>query len=298
MYRVALTIFAPMLALVISVVAISPAKAAVEAYIFRGAGDFSFIAKPLTFSEGMDTLGEKFEEMGIKSTVYRWQAGDWAYRDIMRRKPEAVALAGHSMGALTAIALANRLKGKGVRVVYMGLIDIPGPAGICPSNVEVAENFYHAFPVYGRLAKGPSHQGIVRNNLIWGQIHVTMDNSKKVHNAMLTALADFRGGQSVMQAYADEENTDPNLADRVDTMLTASTGPVADKQPVIVAEPAPGAVAESAVVNSAVSTSNALMSGLTAEPAIHVAALPASAIPIPTPRPQRYDTKSGLQPIE
>jgi hypothetical protein len=202
-YRVALAIAAPVVALVVSVL-FSVNAMALEAYIFRGAGDFSFIAKGLSFSEGMDGLGQELEQAGVHSEVYRWEAGEWAYRDIMKRRPDAVILAGHSMGALTSLALANRLKGSGIRVAYMGLIDIPGPAGIAPSNVEKAENFFHAFPVYGRLTGGPGHKGIVRNNLIWGQIHVTMDNSKKIHNAILTAVADIRGEPDVMQAYAGE----------------------------------------------------------------------------------------------
>jgi Thioesterase domain len=202
-YRVALAIAAPFMALVGSVL-FSANAAALEAYIFRGAGDFTFIAKGLSFSEGMDRLGQELEQAGIHSEVYRWEAGEWAYRDIMKRRPDAVILAGHSMGALTSLALASRLKGSGIRVAYMGLIDIPGPAGIAPSNVEIADNFFHAFPVYGRLTGGPGHKGIVRNNLIWGQIHVTMDNSKKVHNAILASVADIRGEPDVMQAYSGE----------------------------------------------------------------------------------------------
>lgn len=241
MFRVALTaIVTPLAALVMSVSFCANA-AALEAYIFRGAGDLSFIAKSLTFSEGMDALGEKLEQTGIRSKVYRWEAGEWAYKDIMKRKPDAVLLAGHSMGALTALAIASRLKGTGIRVAYMALIDIPGPAGIAPSNVEVADNFFHAFPVYGRLAGGPGHKGIVRNNLIWGQIHVTMDNSKKIHNAVLTAAADTRGVPQVMQAYADPQDTaepqeSQGLIAKVGNLLTGSIrkkpDTVADEQPV------------------------------------------------------------------
>lgn len=220
MYRVALAIAAPVVALVGSVL-FSVNAVALEAYIFRGAGDFSFIAKGLSFSEGMDGLGQELEQAGIHSEVYRWEAGEWAYRDIMKRRPDAVILAGHSMGALTSLALANRLKGSGIRVAYMGLIDIPGPAGIAPSNVEIADNFFHAFPVYGRLTGGPGHKGIVRNNLIWGQIHVTMDNSKKVHNAILTAVADIRGEPDVMQAYSGESVPEQKTAGQG---LVASVG--------------------------------------------------------------------------
>ena len=49
-----------------------PAKA-VEVYLFRGAGDFSFIADRLTFSQGMDDLRDKIRDTGIHADVYRWQ---------------------------------------------------------------------------------------------------------------------------------------------------------------------------------------------------------------------------------
>ncbi|MFZ1814167.1 MAG: thioesterase domain-containing protein [Rhizobiaceae bacterium] len=205
MYRVALACVAPVAAFLSSLLIPAPAMA-IEAYIFRGAGDFSFIAKPLTFSQGMDTIGDKLKQSGIYAEVYRWEAAEWAYRDIMSRKPDAVALMGHSMGALTAIAMANRLKGSGIRVAYMGLIDIPGPVGATPSNVEVAENFYHAFPVYGLLPKPASHKGIVKNEYVFGQIHVTMDNSVHIHDSMISAiwLADSETRRANLQAFTAE----------------------------------------------------------------------------------------------
>jgi pimeloyl-ACP methyl ester carboxylesterase len=207
LYRVALRAGGASLAACIAFAA-SPAMA-IEAYIFRGAGDFSFIAKPLTFSQGMDHLADKLEASGIRSRVFRWEFAEAAYREIMSRKPSAVALMGHSMGALAAINMAARLRNSGVRVSYLGLIDIPGPVGATPSNVEWAENFYHAFPVYGMLTKGPGHNGIISNNYVFGEIHVTMDNSKTVHNAMISAIwqADAFGKRAIANAYAPERTS-------------------------------------------------------------------------------------------
>ncbi|MEC9344529.1 MAG: hypothetical protein VYD64_11870, partial [Pseudomonadota bacterium] len=47
----------------------SPPAHAVEAYIFRGAGDFSFIADGLNFSTGMDRLGRTLSDSGIHAKV-------------------------------------------------------------------------------------------------------------------------------------------------------------------------------------------------------------------------------------
>jgi len=217
---------------------------AIEAYIFRGAGDFSFIGKGLTFSNGMDRIGEQLEASGIRSSVYRWEAGEIAYREIMSRKPDAVALMGHSMGALTSLALAERLKGSGVRVAYLGVIDIPGPVGVLASNVEWAENFYHAYPVFGMLTKGSGHKGFVSNEYVHGQIHITMDKSQRVHLAMISAIwqADARTGRAFARAYAPEQPAKANL-ERIeqafgspapqptDPVVTASTAAPAKARP-------------------------------------------------------------------
>jgi thioesterase domain-containing protein len=223
-YRVALAFAAPLAALIISLASIAPASAAaMEAYLFRGAGDFSFIGKGLTFSNGMDRLGEKLESAGVPAKVYRWEAVDWAYRDIMKSRPEAVMIMGHSMGALATITLANRLKGSGIRVAYIGTIDIPGPTAITPSNAEVAENYYHAFPVFGQLATPKGHAGTVRNELVWGQVHITMDKSKVVHSAALDFVARSRNAGETMQAYVQEPPANSDVIDQVDATLTAST---------------------------------------------------------------------------
>lgn len=227
MFRVALGAAAPLAALFLSLWTSGPARA-LEAYIFRGAGDFSFIADGLTFSNGMDRLGRELGDSGIRSRVYRWEAGEIAYRDIMSRKPDAVALMGHSMGALTSIALAQRLKGSGIRVAYMGLIDIPGPVGATPSNVEWAENFYHAYPVFGMLTKGRGHKGYVKNEYIFGQVHITMDKSPRIHNAMISAIwqADATGRSGTERAFAGEPRD--RTIDRVESALAASQPPADD----------------------------------------------------------------------
>lgn len=191
--------------------AVVPAKA-VEVYLFRGAGDFTFIAKGLTFSQGMDALENEIKQSGIHAETYRWQNEIGALADIRKRNPRSVALLGHSMGAFTAIATAAQLKKEGVKVSYLGLIDIPGPVGTVPDGVMWAENFYSLFPVYGLLPISKKQKAIVTNNYVFGQIHTTMDNSKKIHNAMLSAIWQIddidRGIREpvTLRAYADNNS--------------------------------------------------------------------------------------------
>ncbi len=222
MYRVALVILAPFVALFLTFAGVKPASA-LEAYLFRGAGDFSFIGKGMTFSNGMDRLGEKLTAAGVPATVYRWEAVDWAYRDIMKRRPDAVMIMGHSMGALSTVTLASKLKGSAIRVAYIGTIDIPGPTALAPSNVEVAENFYHAFPVYGMLGRGAGFNGSLSNQYVLGQIHITMDKSQKVHSAALEFVEKSRiAGPSVV-AYTGQPDANADVLGQVDKVLTGTT---------------------------------------------------------------------------
>ncbi len=221
MYRVALTLLAPLLALFLTFADARPAQA-LEAYLFRGAGDFSFLGKGLTFSNGMDRLGEKLDAAGVPARVYRWEAVDWAYRDIMKRRPDAVMIMGHSMGALSTVTLASKLKGSGIRVAYIGTIDIPGPTALAPSNVEVAENFYHAFPVYGMLGRGPGFNGALSNQYVLGQIHITMDKSQKVHSAALEFVSKSRGSAPTMVAFAQQPEPQSDVLGQVDQVLTGT----------------------------------------------------------------------------
>lgn len=205
-----------------------PAKA-VEVYLFRGAGDFSFIADRLTFSQGMDDLRDKIRDTGIHAEVYRWQNAVGALRDIRKRKPRSVALLGHSMGALAAITAAAQLHKEGIKVSYLGLIDIPGPVGSVPEGVMWAENFYSLFPVYGLLPVTKSQKAVVTNKHVFGQIHTTMDNSRKVHDAMISAIWQIddidRGIREpvTLRAYAAMQ---PVVAPEVDAAMTV--GSIAD----------------------------------------------------------------------
>lgn len=217
-----------LLALSAFLAAIIPARA-VEVYIFRGAGDFSFIADRLTFSQGMDDLRDEIKTYGIHAEVYRWENKIGALRDIRNRQPASVALIGHSMGALAAISTARSLERDGIKVSYLGLIDIPGPVGMVPEKVMWAENFYSMFPVYGLLPNPESHDAIISNNYVFGQLHTTMDNAVKVHEAMISAIwqiDDIDKGlrePKTLMAYNPPARIDPVIVGSVEP-ATGSNG--------------------------------------------------------------------------
>ncbi len=195
MYRVILPIAAGITAVALS---IQPVQA-VEVYLFKGAGDFSFVNENLHFSRGLQRIAETLNSEGIHSEVRRFSAVGDALATIRSRRPESVAFIGHSMGALASLSMARQMREEGIRVAYIGLIDIPGPVGVAGDNVEWAENYYSIYPVYGRLTNADTHSN-AHNIHVFGQIHTTMDDSRKVRNGMLSALR---------QIQADELNSAP-----------------------------------------------------------------------------------------
>ena len=176
-------------ALALSATIVSQAHA-VEVYLFKGAGDFSFVNENMHFSRGLNKIAETLQEDGIHSEVRRFSAIEEALETIRDRKPKSVALIGHSMGALASIAMARNLRGDGIRVAYMGLIDIPGPVGVAGDNVEWVENYYSINPVYGLLTNAQSHPN-AKNIHVAGYIHNRMDDAPRVQEGMLAAIREI-----------------------------------------------------------------------------------------------------------
>ena len=211
-----------MAALIAALISLNKPAFAVEVYLFRGAGDFSFVQKDLNFSRGLDKLARQLNNAGIYARSTRWENPVGIYREIAERKPKSVAFIGHSMGAFAAMGMARQMRKLGIRVAYVGLIDIPGPIGAVGSNVEVAENFYHAYPVYGRLSKPAGHKGIVTNHYVFGQIHISMDDSSGIQNAMLSAI--WQADERDMRTAGSGAMPVPVQANDIDTTITASIG--------------------------------------------------------------------------
>ncbi len=216
MYRVILPFTA---ALAVSTAMLNPAHA-VEVYLFKGAGDFSFVNENLHFSRGLDRIADQLNSDGIHAKVRRFGATGDALRDIRQRKPESVAFIGHSMGALASLSMARQMREEGIRVAYLGLIDIPGPVGVAGDNVEWAENYYSIYPVYGRLTNADTHPN-AHNIHVFGQIHTTLDDSRKVREGMLGALRKIH--ESEQQQSPDTETLMVQNTVPLDSGYTLST---------------------------------------------------------------------------
>ena len=163
---------------------------AVEVYLFKGAGDFSFISKGLHFSRGLDSIARSLNAKGIRAEVRGFAQADEALRIIRKRRPKTVAFVGHSMGALASMSLARKMKAEGIKVAYVATLDIPGPVGTAGSNVVKAENYYSMTPIYGLLTNTRSHRD-AKNIYVFGT-HTTMDDTAKVKNGVLKAITKIR----------------------------------------------------------------------------------------------------------
>ncbi|MEM8649132.1 MAG: thioesterase domain-containing protein [Pseudomonadota bacterium] len=196
-----------------------PAQA-VEVYMFRGAGDLSFVAKNLHFSRGLDKMVDQLNAEGIHAEVRMFQQVDSALATIRQRRPESVAFVGHSMGALASMAIAKSLKKDGINIVYMGLIDIPGPVGVAGDNVARVDNFYSINPVYGKLTNTGSHPN-ARNIHVGGYMHNRMDDAPEIQNGILSAIREIHALEQLQ--YQQLENPQyVEVPATVDPLTTAS----------------------------------------------------------------------------
>ena len=216
MSRVTLTLSAALLA---GTVFVSPAKA-VEVYLFKGAGDFSFINKNMHFSRGLDRIAEELNAQGIRAEVRGFAQTGEALRLIKKRRPKSVAFVGHSMGALASMSMARQMKSLGIRVAYVGTLDIPGPVGTAGGNVDWAENYFSITPIYGLLTNVSSHKK-AKNIHVFGT-HTTMDDSKKVRRGVIAAIRQIHAA----------ENGGALPEPPVETIMVKDTSPPIEAKPV------------------------------------------------------------------
>ena len=214
-----------LLSILAGLYSVTPA-AAIEVYFFKGAGDFSFINKNMHFSRGLDRMAAQLNKEGIHAEVRRFGSTSDALRTIRKRRPKSVAFVGHSMGALASMSMAKKMKSLGVRVAYVGTIDIPGPIGSAGKNVEWAENYFSIFPVYGKLTNTSSHTK-AKNVYVFGQVHTTMDDSKKVRNGILSAIREIEQAENGAELVPDEP------------MMVENTVPEKVEEPVFIAQAKP-----------------------------------------------------------
>ncbi len=190
---------------------------AMDVYLFRGLAG-------IPFSVGLDDLEKKIQDSGIHAETHPHGAWQRVYSKILRKGTKEVALVGHSMGALSILSLTKKLRGSGIRVAYLGLIDIPGSRKPVPSNADWAESYVSMQPGFYLLKTNPRQKNLVVNTRVSGTVHITIDDSSRVHDAILSAvwLAEASVGRApkTVTAFAPAPRTGH---EGLDMMTTGST---------------------------------------------------------------------------
>ena len=96
-----------------------------------------------------------------------------------------------SPGSGSIIKFANAACVKwpsGIRVAYLGLIDIPGSGQSAPKNASWAEAYVSSQPGFGLLKVNARHKNLVVNTRVPKTVHITIDDSNRVHDAIISAV--------------------------------------------------------------------------------------------------------------
>ena len=187
---------------------------AMDVYLFRGLAG-------VPFSVGLDDLEEKLKSSGIRAETHPHSVWQSIYSKIIKRGVKDVAFVGHSMGALSALSLTEKLKNSGIRVAYLGLIDIPGSRKSAPKNASWAEAYVSSQPGFSFLKPNPRHKNLVVNTRVPKTVHITIDDSERVHDAIISAvwLADASIGQPprTITAFAADNKRQNKYLDLMST---------------------------------------------------------------------------------
>lgn len=130
-----------------------------DIYLLRGFADI--------FSRGVDELGRKLDERGIKVHVIShgaWASG--AAEIVANQKKyghKPVILIGHSLGANAVILMAKRLRKENVQVEYLVAFAATAPDPV-PDNVGKVDNYYFETHGWGeKVVGGAGFHGEMEN---------------------------------------------------------------------------------------------------------------------------------------
>jgi hypothetical protein len=157
------------------------------------------------FSRGLDTLAEKLNQHGVPATVHSsYSVGGLADEVIAnyRREPGPIILIGHSTGGDAAISIARRLRAANVPVGIIFGFDPTPIAGQVPDNVALFVNlFQKTNPIGGGVVKsgGGFHGRLINVDLREHSeiIHITLDKSSKIHEAVIEEIVGFIASSQV-----------------------------------------------------------------------------------------------------
>ena len=156
------------------------------------------------YSFGIDQLAAKINHRGVTASVYGLSESGSIASDIVRKYKSGedrgpIMLLGHSSGADTAIAIAQRLKEAGVPVALAFGFDPTRIADAVPANVELFINLYQGGNIIGggEVQPGPDFRGRLIDVDLREHteiVHITLDKTPAVQDAVadkITAVAAY-----------------------------------------------------------------------------------------------------------
>lgn len=169
--------------------AFSPAQAQNigKVYLMRGLANI--------FSLGMDTLAEKLRQRGVDAQVYEYgqwpQLADEAVAWSRARGKAPIIIIGHSLGADTAIEMAERMTKLGLPPRLVFTFDPVGVTQVANTGGKFI-NYYQSNNGFGkRLTTGPGFKGqLVNRNLdAMGAIdHFNIEKSDALHAEVVSTI--------------------------------------------------------------------------------------------------------------
>lgn len=163
--------------------ATAPATAANRDYLMRGLGG-------LILSNGMDQLGAKLRKRGDVVTVGKWEQWKQFAADALRHPKDTIYFIGHSQGAAEAVAAANYLITKGLKVHVIG-IDPLCTHPVVNKGVD-AVNFFRSNYVWGDIPCNGLMYGAVKKQTDVGYLrdsHIYVGSDPRMHAIVLKLTA-------------------------------------------------------------------------------------------------------------
>ncbi|MCR9135103.1 MAG: hypothetical protein NXI27_03860 [Alphaproteobacteria bacterium] len=164
------------------------AKAAVtrtgEVYLIRGLANI--------FSLGMDSMAKKMRDKGLYVRTFNHSGWKGFANKIIKRAKDGdvsypIVIAGHSLGANSATAMANYLTKKGVKVGLVVAFD-PTLKRIVKGDISQVINYYIPNGSKNEVYRGQGFRGKVQNvdvSDMRGVNHMNVEKNKKLQTQFI-----------------------------------------------------------------------------------------------------------------
>jgi len=174
------------------------------------------------FSTGIDRLAKKLQRQGHTVSVHLWTATASVKRKFLQdaaSEIQQVAVIGHSLGANSAIDMANDFAAANIEVRYLATMD-PTIRKTAASQISIAHNFrsrdIRDKPIAGAVE-------FLRNDLN----HIQIDKDPTIHNIVIKACSasSLDNEMNIGEVKMANTNTSSNIdAEALLNALTALIG--------------------------------------------------------------------------